>query len=89
MATQMIHTGAVQFKGSMIELGKPYLVSGRKGVPFLAWVRDGMSNLPNGFAPKPSTTIRFKWDNTYMPSDFIDVFGKQVTITPIMELAAA
>lgn len=78
MTTTMINTGSVKFKGAEIEMGKPYLVNGRKGVPFLAWVRDGKS--ADGFVTIPHTTIRFKWDNTYMPSDFSDVYGKQANI---------
>lgn len=80
MATKMLTKGDVEFNGQVIKLGKDYLVNGRKGRPFLAWVRDGKSNLPVGFTPKPSTTVRFKWDGTYMPSDFVSNFGRQPAI---------
>lgn len=89
MATQTITKGQVQFNDVMLELGKPVLVNGCRGVPFMAWVRDGMSNLPSGFTPKPSTTVRFKWEGTYMPSDFVTNFGRQPIIGQITELAAA
>ena len=78
MATQMITTGAVKFNGNVIELGKPVLVNGRKGTPFLAWVRDGVT--PDGFQTAPSTEVRFKWDGTYMPSDFSDRHGPKAVI---------
>lgn len=68
MATQMINKGSVEFQGQTIEFGKPVLVNGRQGVPFLAWVRD------------QHTTIRVKWSNTYMPSDFSDRFGPRAVI---------
>lgn len=78
MTTTMISKGSVEFKGLTIELGKPVLVDGRKGTPFLAWVRDGLT--PDRIVTIPHTTVRIKWDHTYMPSDFSDVYGKQVTI---------
>lgn len=89
MATQTITKGQVQFNGVTLEMGEPVLVDGRKGVPFMAWIRDGMSNLPAGFTPKPSTTVRFKWEGTYMPSDFVTNFGRQPIIEKTVELAAA
>jgi hypothetical protein len=85
MATQMITKGSVQFNGQTVELGKPVLVNGRLGKPFMAWVRDGVS--PDGLKGQPSVTVRVKWDNTYMPSDFNDRFGPKATFAS--ELAAA
>lgn len=87
MATQTIITGTVQFNGVTLELGKPYWVNGRKGTPFMAWVRDGVT--PDGFQTQPSTIVRFKWANTYMPSDFDDKRGCKVVIREFTELVAA
>lgn len=80
MATKMITKGSVQFQGMTIELGKPVLVNGRKGVPFMAW------QFPAGGSrgAKASTEIRVKWENTYMPSDFSDVFGKRAVIEVVV-----
>jgi hypothetical protein len=78
MATKMITTGAVEFNGATIELGKSVLVNGRKGTPFLAWIRDGVS--PDGFQSRPSTDVRFKWEGTYMPSDFSTLDRKAARI---------
>lgn len=77
MAT--ITSGAVEFMGRQIVLGQPVLVDGRKGIPFLAWVKTDPAH----------TTVRVKWDNTYMPSDFSDRYGRKATIVPLTELAAA
>lgn len=85
MATKMFTKGSVEFNGQMIELGRPALVNGRKGTPFMAWARDGVS--PDGIKGHPTVTVRVKWTNTYMPSDFCDVRCKRVTIAS--ELAEA
>jgi hypothetical protein len=86
MATQMITNGKVPFNGVMLEMGKPVLVDGRKGTPFLAWIRNGVT--PDGIQTQPSTEVRFKWDGTYMPSDYSDAYGRKVVITEVNELAA-
>ena len=81
MATTTLIKGNVQFNGVTVELGSPVLVNGRKGVPFMAWVRDGVS--PDGIKGQPSTTVRFKWADTYMPSDFCDRHGRKAVVAPL------
>jgi len=72
MATKMITKGSVQFNGEAVALGQPMTFDGKTGVPFMAWVRDGVT--PDGFKAQPaSTTIRVKWAHTYMPSDFTQI----------------
>jgi hypothetical protein len=54
----MRSTGKVDFNGFTIELGKTYLVNGRKAVAILAWVRDFPNNSRGAL---PNTDIRFKF----------------------------
>lgn len=70
MTTTMLTKGSVKFQGQTVEFGKPVLVNGKKGTPFMAWVRTFPAH----------TTIRIKWEDTYMPSDFSNVYGRKAKI---------
>lgn len=90
MATKTQTTGAVQFNGQTIVLGQRYMIDGRAGVPFMAWVRDGLCDFIQGQA---NTEIRVKWDvgSGYRLSDFNSVarFNRTRKVAVFTELATA
>jgi hypothetical protein len=90
MATKMFTKGSVEFAGQAIVLGQSYMIDGREGVPFMAWVRDGICGQINGQA---NTEIRVKWavGSGYRLSDFNDVarFNRSRKVATFNTLATA
>lgn len=90
MATKMITSGKVQFNGQTVTLGQSYMIDGRQGVPFMAWVRDGVCGQIQGQA---NTDIRVKWaqGSGYRLSDLNDVarFNRSRKVAVFTELVAA
>ena len=91
MATKMFTKGSVQFNGQTVVLGQPCKIDGRDGVPFMAWVRDGVCGQIKGQA---NTEIRVKWavsTGGFGLSDFNDVarFNRNRKVAVFSELAAA
>ncbi len=92
MTTKMHTKGPVQFNGQTVVLGQTYMIDGREGVPFMAWVRDGACGAIQGQA---NTEIRVKWSvargEAFGLSDFNSVarFNRNRRVAVIEELAAA